>query len=111
PQASIHVAPNGIDLAAYASTMNRPHDTHSGEARFTLLFTGKVDYRPNIDAVLWFAEQVLPQLITAAPRVHFQIVGMNPHPRLDPLRNHPHIEITGSVPDVTPYLCAADAYV
>jgi sugar transferase (PEP-CTERM/EpsH1 system associated) len=107
PQASIHVAPNGIDLAAYVPSKDIEHIPN----RLTLLFTGKMDYRPNIDAVLWFAERVLPRLIVAAPEVHFQIVGMNPHPRLDRLRRYPHIEITGSVPDPAPYLYSADVYV
>jgi sugar transferase (PEP-CTERM/EpsH1 system associated) len=111
PQATIHVAPNGIDLNAYASQQNEVPPGETIKERFTLLFTGKMDYRPNIDAVLWFAERVLPQIVAAAPEVHFQIVGMNPHSRLDALRDHPHIEITGSVPDVTPYLQAADVYV
>ncbi len=70
-----------------------------------------MDYRPNIDAVLWFAKQVLPHLITAVPEIHFQIVGINPHQRLDTLRQSPHIEITGTVPDPIPYLQAANVYI
>ncbi len=108
PGANIHVAPNGIDLAAY-ETGERTAQRNPN--RFTLLFTGKMDYRPNIDAVLWFAEQVLPRLISTVPAIHFQVVGMNPHPRLDCLRDSPHIEITGAVPAIPPYLDAADAYV
>lgn len=111
PQANLHVAPNGIDLAAYAPKINSLEDEHENKDRFTLLFTGKMDYRPNIDAVVWFAKQVLPHLASVAPEIHFQIVGMNPHPRVEALRRDPHIEITGSVPDVVPYLHAADAYV
>jgi glycosyltransferase involved in cell wall biosynthesis len=108
PSANIHVAPNGINLAAYETgeRMSAQRDPN----RFTLLFTGKMDYRPNIDAVLWFADQVLPLLVNTVPNIHFQVVGMNPHPRLDRLRNSPHIEITGAVPAITPYLDAADAY-
>jgi glycosyltransferase involved in cell wall biosynthesis len=78
---------------------------------FSLLFTGKMDYRPNIDAVLWFANKVLPNLQTVAPQIRFQIVGMNPHPRLDKLRQNPNIEITGAVPDILPYLQAANVYI
>jgi glycosyltransferase involved in cell wall biosynthesis len=118
PQAAIHVAPNGIDLTAYAipqgtdkAAQTIPGTENSDLNRFTLLFTGKMDYRPNIDAVLWFAHEVLPNLITAAPQIHLQIVGMNPHPRLDSLRRNPHIEITGTVPDPIPYLHAANLYI
>lgn len=100
----IVVAPNGIDLEAY-----RPPETASPLR--TIVFTGKMDYRPNIDAVLWFAQNVLPRVLAKAPDVRFQIVGMNPHPRLNALRGHPAIEITGAVPDTRPYIHQAGAYV
>lgn len=100
----IVVAPNGIDLEAY-----RPPETVSPLR--TIVFTGKMDYRPNIDAVLWFAQNVLPRVLAKAPDVRFQIVGMNPHPRLNVLRSHPAIEITGAVPDTRPYIHQAGAYV
>ena len=113
PNAAIHVAPNGIDLAAYTHAADAAQITVAKRDpnRFTLLFTGKMDYRPNIDAVLWFAEQVLPQLVAAVPEIHFQIVGMNPHARLNSLRQNPHIEITGAVPDPAPYLHSANLYI
>lgn len=111
PKAAIHVAPNGIDLAIYERSSQQTNDTHAPSNPFTLLFTGKMDYRPNIDAVLWFAKEVLPKVVAAEPNVRFQIVGMNPHARLDPLRHNPHIEITGTVPDPVPYLHAADVFV
>jgi glycosyltransferase involved in cell wall biosynthesis len=112
PRASIYVAPNGIDLEPYARATRSSQDVvASDETRFTLLFTGKMDYRPNIDAVLWFASQVLPFLVAAVPDIRFQIVGMNPHPRLDTLRQNPHIEITGEVTDPLPYLLAANVFV
>jgi glycosyltransferase involved in cell wall biosynthesis len=107
PNAAIHVAPNGIDLSAYDATPV----AHPANSRFTLLFTGKMDYRPNIDAVLWFAQEVLPSLVAAEQQIRFQIVGMNPHARLDTLRNNPHIDITGAVPDPVPYLAAANIFV
>ena len=107
PAAAIMVAPNGIDLDAYAGrTVDGAHDD-----RFRVVFTGKMDYRPNIDAMLWFGREVLPRLVASAPKVLVQIVGMNPHRRLDVLRASPHVEITGTVPDVLPYLRDADAYV
>ena len=109
PQANIVVAPNGIDLAAYERRQEPNFIRDTG--RFTLLFVGKMDYRPNIDAVLWFAQEVLPSLVAAAPEIHFQIVGMNPHARLDVLRRHPNIEITGMVADPIPYLQTANVFI
>ena len=46
-----------------------------------------------------------------APAVRFQIVGQNPHPRLEVLRGNPAIDITGTVPEIEPYLAAAAVFV
>jgi len=96
---------NGIDLDAYPATerVEPPPDT--------LLFSGKMDYRPNVDAVLWFADEVLPQILALRPGVRFQIVGQAPHARLDRLRGNPAIEITGAVEDVRPWIANAGVYV
>ncbi len=96
---------NGIDLSEYhVATLVEPPPP-------LLVFTGKMDYRPNVDAVLWFANQVLPLVLRARPDVRFQIVGRSPHPRLDLLRDNPAIEITGAVEDVRPYIAGAGVYV
>ncbi len=101
------VVPNGVDLAAC-----RPDfPPLAGLARPSLVFTGKMDFRPNIDAVLWFAGHVLPRLWAALPEAHLYIVGQAPSARLDALRAEPRITITGRVDDVRPYIAAADAYV
>ncbi|HXF64629.1 MAG TPA: glycosyltransferase, partial [Caldilineaceae bacterium] len=106
PEAAITVIPNGIDLAAYPPAEPDPADSSP-----TLLFTGKMDYRPNIDAALWFGRAVLPLILARRPDVRWQIVGLNPHPRLDVLRRLPQVEITGAVDDVRPYLAAAAVYI
>ena len=109
PSTKVTVIANGINATEAASP---PHPlTPSPTQPPTLLFTGKMDYRPNIDAVLWFADEVLPLILTEAPDVRFQIVGMNPHARLDRLRQQPAIELTGAVESVTPYMQAATVYV
>ncbi len=100
------VIANGIDAIQVEA-----QDDAQPAKKSILLFTGKMDYRPNIDAVLWFAEAVLPLILEVVPEARFQIVGMNPHPRLDGLRQHPAIEITGAVETIDPYLQAATVYV
>ena len=105
PGAPITVIANGIDTTTTESPVtNLPYPP-------TLLFTGKMDYRPNVDAVLWFADEVLPLIQQQAPTVRFQIVGMNPHTRLDRLRANPAIVITGAVESVVPYFREATIYV
>lgn len=108
PSTKVTVIANGIDPALTALS---PATGHWPSATPILLFTGKMDYRPNIDAVLWFADEVLPLIRQAAPDVRFQIVGMNPHARLARLRQDPVIELTGAVESVVPYLQAATVYV
>jgi glycosyltransferase involved in cell wall biosynthesis len=103
----ITVIPNAIEVAHYRETdlppVNLPHPA--------LVFTGKMDFRPNVDAALWFAEAILPRIQEAIPEAHLVIVGMHPHPRLDPLRGRQGITITGEVLDIRPYIREADLYV
>ncbi|NOX61405.1 MAG: glycosyltransferase, partial [Chloroflexi bacterium] len=109
PDIHLEVVTNGVDLAFYDPDANYPNPyPRSGP---NLVFTGKMDFRPNIDAALWFAERVLPQLHATNLNPHFWIVGRDPHPRLDKLRRRPDITITGPVPDTRPYLAHADLYV
>jgi glycosyltransferase involved in cell wall biosynthesis len=80
---------------------------HSGD----LVFTGKMDFRPNVDAVLWFTQGVLPLIREELPETRFWVVGKDPHPRLAPLGGDPAVVLTGAVEDVRPYIAAAAVYV
>jgi sugar transferase (PEP-CTERM/EpsH1 system associated) len=77
----------------------------------TFVFTGAMDYQPNIDAVLWFADVVLPSLRAAHIQVQFAVVGSNPAPKVRALTSRPGVLVTGRVPDVQPYLAHAAAAV
>jgi sugar transferase (PEP-CTERM/EpsH1 system associated) len=114
PGLAVTVVPNGVDLAFYrAAEIALP----AGQGPLSrigpnaLVFTGKMDYRPNVDAVLWFVEAVLPRILAQTPDAHFYIVGQRPHSRLDRLAGHPAVTITGRVPDVRPYIAGASVYV
>ena len=109
PAANIKVVTNGVDLAAYDPAIDYPDPYR--RSRANLVFTGKMDFRPNVDGVLWFAEQVLPRLQETDLDPHFWIVGKNPHARLDALRDRPGVTITGSVPEIQPYIAHAGVYV
>jgi sugar transferase (PEP-CTERM/EpsH1 system associated) len=104
PDAPITVVPNGVDLDAYLHYRG-PSIQHD------LVFIGKMDFRPNIDAVLWFAQEVLPLIQKQRPQTTFAIVGQRPHPRLDALRDNPTITITGYVDEVHPYIAGATVYI
>ncbi len=75
------------------------------------VFTGQMDYRPNIDAVSWFAAAVLPLLRQREPRARFAIVGRAPTEEVRLLARLPGVTVTGEVPDVRPWLAAADVVV
>ncbi|RLC79849.1 MAG: glycosyl transferase family 1, partial [Chloroflexi bacterium] len=104
PEINVVVVPNGIDTRAYQPQTSNPQSQ-------TLVFTGTMGFRPNVDAVLWFAREVLPLVQAEVPEVHFIIVGQRPHARLDELRDDPAITLTGWVDDTRPYIAGAVVYV
>ncbi|PLW81533.1 sugar transferase [Kineobactrum sediminis] len=81
------------------------------ENSLPLVFTGAMDYWPNIDAVTWFAREVLPALRASHPNVLLAIVGGNPPRAVQQLANMEGVLVTGRVPDVRPYLRHAFAVV
>jgi glycosyltransferase involved in cell wall biosynthesis len=101
------VVPNGIDLAAYPPDL--PPIPGMGEA--ALVFTGKMDFRPNVDGMLWFARGVLPRVWQVVPNAHLWIVGQRPHRRLEPLGEERGITLTGWVEETQPYIAGAAVYV
>lgn len=103
----VTVAPNAISVDEYRAD-GQPD---VGLTHNALVFTGKMDFRPNVDAALWFADEILPLIQTAVPDANFVIVGKNPHARLDRLRAREDVTITGFVDDVQPYIVEAAAYV
>jgi glycosyltransferase involved in cell wall biosynthesis len=92
----VSVIPNSIDTREY-----RPAERSLAE--YDLVFIGKMDYRPNVDAVLWFAQEVWPRLTSRRPDITWAIVGKNPHSRLHHLSQEKGIVITGRVESVQPY--------
>lgn len=69
-----------------------------------LVFTGAMDYWPNIDAVEWFVQQVLPKLRAQVPTLQFYIVGARPTEAVLALARLPGVVVTGGVPDIRPYI-------
>lgn len=100
------VVPNGIDTRAY-----HPEVVETQPRENSLVFTGTMDFRPNVDAMLWFMREALPLIQAEIPDVHVDVVGQRPHPRLDPLRENASVTLTGFVEDVRPYIANAALYV
>jgi GT2 family glycosyltransferase len=74
------------------------------QARSDLLFVGGFHHPPNVDAVLWFAEQVFARVRAQLPDVLFHIVGVEPPPQIQRLAAQPGIVLHGHVPDLLPLL-------
>jgi glycosyltransferase involved in cell wall biosynthesis len=106
PNTPLTLVPNAIYAAEY--TQNRQPLALGSAA---LLFTGTMNYRPNVDAMLWFVRHVLDRIRQAVPEARLFIVGNKPHSRLDSIRRRKDVEITGYVQDVTPFLHSAAVYV
>lgn len=95
--------PNGVDLDYFSPA-------HGGGRRTSdpvLVFTGVMDYWPNVDGIRWFAEDVLPRIRSAVPTVRLVIVGARPSAGVRRLRAVPGVTVTGFVKDVREYLGAA----
>lgn len=88
---------NGVDLDYF-----RP--TGTAKKAFELVFTGVMDYPPNVEGVVWFCDQVLPLIRHEAPAVTFTICGSRPTQQVLDLSKIPGVTVTGRVPDVRPYL-------
>jgi len=100
PDADIRALPNGADTDFY-----RPGSVAPAAApRPLIVFTGQMDYAPNVDAAAWFAREVLPLV----PGATFAIVGRNPAASL---KASERVLVTGEVPDVRAWLAAADVVV
>lgn len=96
---------NGVDLAYFDPALPTLNP-YPPEAR-PVVFTGAMDYWPNVDAVTWFADRVWPRVHAADPKRLFAIVGANPTPAVRALGQRPGILVTGRVADVRPYLAHA----
>jgi glycosyltransferase involved in cell wall biosynthesis len=96
--------PNGVDTAAL------PLRAGNGDGR-TVLFTGTMDYRPNVDAVVWFVETVWPLVRARAPAARFEIVGRAPTAAVRALAAVDGVDVVGEVPSVQPHFHRAAAYV
>ena len=93
---------NGVDTDFFSPEREYPSPYQDGER--ALVFTGAMDYWPNIDAVQWFASEVFPKLIAANPKLRFYIVGARPAPAVLALGQQNGVVVTGTVPDVRPYI-------
>ncbi len=103
---NLHVLGNGIDTSKYYPV------THKHNVPGPIyLFVGVMDYKPNVDAVLWFVKNAWPAIIDSFPDARFIIAGMNPTQSVSNLAGDSAIEVTGFVDEILPYFHQADYFV
>lgn len=96
---------NGVDTDYFSPEREYPNPYPEGE--HPLVFTGAMDYWPNVDAVRWFAQEIFPAVHAALPRTRFCIVGSRPTAVVRELARLPGVTVTGTVADIRPYLAHA----
>jgi polysaccharide biosynthesis protein PslH len=104
PAAEIALVPNGVSLDYFQPTARSDAARH-------VVFTGLMNYPPNVDAVIWFCEAVLPLVRARYADLRFSVVGDKPTAAVRALSRRPGVTVTGRVPDVRPYLANAEALV
>ncbi len=104
----VEAVSNGVDAQYFTPEPSRRNPYSKDEQ--TVVFTGAMDYWPNVDAVTWFARDILPALRQKHPGLRFYIVGRSPDATVQALASDA-VVVTGTVPDVRPYLQHADVVV
>jgi glycosyltransferase involved in cell wall biosynthesis len=96
---TVHVVPNGVDTTYFT-----PQTTPVADG--SLLFTGRMNYPPNIDAACFFTREILPIVRAVAPHVRFHIVGADPTPEVRAFASDAVI-VHGRVADVRPFVATS----
>ena len=102
--ARVEAVGNGVNAEFFSPEHPFASPYPAGEV--PIVFTGAMDYWPNVDAATWFVSDVLPALAERVPSARFSIVGMRPTPAVQALAGA-RVNVTGTVPDVRPYLAHA----
>ncbi|MFI5268441.1 MAG: glycosyltransferase family 4 protein, partial [Chloroflexota bacterium] len=99
----VRVVPNGVDAAFFAPPIEPPKSN-------TFLFTGTLDFRPNVDAVLWLARDIWPLIRRQLPDAELTLAGRAPVPAIRRLHGQDGIRVEASPPDIRPYFAASAVY-
>jgi sugar transferase (PEP-CTERM/EpsH1 system associated) len=110
PNGRIEVVQNFLDVDEYdPARIPVPELIRSWQPY--IIFSGSMDYFPNVDAAGFFYREVFPLIRRELPKARFVIAGRNPHHSIAALRSDPAVQVTGPVTDMKPYLCGASAAV
>jgi polysaccharide biosynthesis protein PslH len=105
----ITVLPNGVDLEYFAGNGNGGNNGSGGHGNgrepATILFSGKMSYHANLTSALYLIQEIMPAIWRHRPETRVVIAGKDPPPELCKVgQKLPNVEVTGTVPDLRPYL-------
>ena len=106
--ADVRALRNGIDAVGYDPAITEPRRQLKDQAGPHIVFTGQMDYPPNIAAVERMAQSILPAIRAIHPCVQFHVVGRAPTAEVLKHDGQGGVTVWGEVPDVKPFLAAAD---
>jgi polysaccharide biosynthesis protein PslH len=105
PGARVTSVPNGVDTEFFTAG-EQPHRPNS------LVFVGGFTWFPNLDAIRYFCDEVLPLVTKVVPDLMLTVIGKQPDSAVvDEIARHPNVRLTGQVDDIRPYVDEAAAYV
>jgi len=108
PKLELNVIPNGVDIQYFCPKSKK---SVQKECK-SIVFTGAMNYYPNIDAVLFFVREIFPYIRQEIPDIKFYIVGRDPDPKIFRLtKTYDNIIVTGFVEDIRPYLLKSSVYI
>jgi glycosyltransferase involved in cell wall biosynthesis len=93
----VSLIPNGVDADFFEPRRERESEQH------TVCFWGRMDFAPNIDAMVWFCRQIWPEILHQFPDAMLTIVGADPAPSVRELGKERSVRVTGEVDDIRPF--------
>ncbi|MFX0196254.1 MAG: glycosyltransferase [Candidatus Hodarchaeota archaeon] len=104
PELNVSVAANGVDCEYY-----KPYSSEAGSN--AIIFTGNMSYPPNVDAVLYFYNDIFPLIRSEIPQVELLVVGADPTKEIEELSLDGQVTVTGFVKDIRPYFHRSSVFV
>jgi glycosyltransferase involved in cell wall biosynthesis len=93
--------PTGVDVDYFEPPVDPPRHAD-------IVFVGSMDWMPNIDAALWFSQEILPAIRAVRPETSVAFAGRTPTAEVSALAKRiPGVQVTGTVPDIRPWLHGA----
>lgn len=102
------IVPNGVDFEYFSSEFITQQEKRDHPV---LVFTGAMDYHANVDGVVWFCNEIWPELKKNFADLSFYIVGSHPDPAVKYLEKYDDVVVTGFVDDIRDYYAMADVCV